>query len=350
MSAEGRRRTKRAPRFTEIAIEAGVSPSTVDRVLNERGSVSDALRRKVVDAAKRLGTNRMLPSVRHGVLHFDVILVHSDVPHFQRINRALERYASLIGPRVTVHRSAWGERDDERLAAFLEHPPYPRHGLLIVARDSDRIRRALQVVNAAGTPVVTLSTDITGVRRLAYTGIDNTLAGRTAGYLIGRFTRQAGKVWIPVTSLDFRAHTERVEGFNQILAEQFPHLDPLPPVEMFDDVERAYAQLHDALRQHHDIVAVYNTGSASAGIRRALRRHPLAVAPVWVGHEATREHAELLNAGDMAATLDQDPESQVLAGLQHLMHANEELEQAPEGLTRFRVVTPANLDQYTLVI
>ena len=32
------RRRKRAPRFIEIANEAGVSPSTVDRVLNERGS------------------------------------------------------------------------------------------------------------------------------------------------------------------------------------------------------------------------------------------------------------------------------------------------------------------------
>ncbi|SEM13077.1 transcriptional regulator, LacI family [Pseudoxanthomonas sp. GM95] len=347
MSAE-RRRTKRSPRFTEIAIEAGVSPSTVDRVLNERGSVSDALRRKVVEAAKRLGTNRLMPDVRHGVLHFDVVLVHSATAHFQRINNALDRYVGLIGSRVTVHRSAWGERDDERLAHFLEHPPYPRHGLLIVARDSDRIRQALQVVNAAGTPVVTLSSDITGIHRLAYAGIDNTLAGRTAGYLAGRFTRSAGKVWIAVNSLDFRSHVERVDGFNQIMAEQFPHLDPLPPVEVHDDVDRAYAQLHDALRQRHDIVAIYNTGAASAGIRRALRRHPLAVAPVWIGHEATRESSELLRSGDMAATLDQDPEGQVLSGLQHLLHANDELDHAPEGLTRFRLITPENLGQFEL--
>ncbi len=310
--------------------------------------MSDALRRKVVEAAKRLGTNRLLPEVRHGVLHFDVVLVHSEVARFQRIKKALERYSGLIGPRVALHRSAWGERDDERLAEFLENPPYRRHGLLIVARDSERIRQALLKVNAAGTPVVTLSTDITEVQRLAYVGIDNVLARRTAGYLAGRFTRSAGKVWIAVTSKDFRSHPERVEGFCQILAEQFPHLDPLPPVEMFDDPERAYVQLHDALRQHHDIVAIYNTGAASAGIRRALRRHPLALAPVWIGHEATREHAELMHAGDMAATLDQDPESQVLSGLQHLLHANQELDQAPEGRTRLRLITPENLSQFEL--
>lgn len=347
MSVE-RRRTKRSPRFTEIAIAAGVSPSTVDRVLNERGSVSDALRRKVVEAAKHLGTNRLLPDVRHGVLHFDVVLVHSEAPHFQRFNRALERYSGLIGRRVTVHRSAWSERDDERLAAFLEHPPYPRHGLLILARDNERIRKALHAVTEAGTPVVTLSTDITGIQRLAYAGIDNTLAGRTAGYLAGRFTRSSGKVWIAANSLDFLSHNERVDGFCRILSEQFPHLDPLPAVETSDDGERSYALLHDALRHHHDIVGIYNTGSASAGIRRALRRHPLAIAPVWIGHEATREHAELLQAGDMAATLDQDPESQVLIGLQHLLHANDDLEQPPEGRTRFRLITPENLSQFEL--
>ncbi len=347
MSVE-RRRSKRSPRFTEIAIEAGVSPSTVDRVLNERGSVSDALRRKVVEAAKRLGTNRLLPDVRHGVLHFDVVLVHSEIALFQRFNNALDRYANLIGPRVTVHRSAWGERDDERLAEFLENPPYPRHGLLIVARDNARIGQALRAVNAAGTPVVTMTSDVSGNQRLAYVGIDTVLAGRTAGYLAGRFTRQAGKVWMPVASLDFRSQLDRVEGFTQILAEQFPHLDPLPPVEVADDNERAHALLHDTLRQRHDIVAIYSTGACSGGIRRALRRHPLAVAPVWIGHEATREHAELLRAGDLAAVIDQDPEGQILSGLQHLLHANEELERAPEQRTRFRLITPENLSQFEL--
>ena len=52
--ATGRRR-KRSPRFVEIAAEAGVSPSTVDRVLNERGSASEKARRRVIAAAHKLG-------------------------------------------------------------------------------------------------------------------------------------------------------------------------------------------------------------------------------------------------------------------------------------------------------
>jgi len=53
-------RRKRSARFAEIASAAGVSLSTVDRVLNERGSVSEKARRLVVDAARRLGVPRTL--------------------------------------------------------------------------------------------------------------------------------------------------------------------------------------------------------------------------------------------------------------------------------------------------
>src|ERR1700722_4768731 len=68
------RRRKRSARFVEIAVEAGVSASTVDRVLNERGSASDKARRKVIAAARRLGIPRILPSAAHELIHIDVLL------------------------------------------------------------------------------------------------------------------------------------------------------------------------------------------------------------------------------------------------------------------------------------
>lgn len=41
--------------MADVAQQAGVSLSTVDRVLNERGSVSDSKRRKVLQAAQAQG-------------------------------------------------------------------------------------------------------------------------------------------------------------------------------------------------------------------------------------------------------------------------------------------------------
>ena len=77
--ATGRRR-KRSARFIEIAVEAGVSPSTVDRVLNERGSASEKARHKVIAAAQSLGVPRILPSARHELIHIDVMLPDNRTP------------------------------------------------------------------------------------------------------------------------------------------------------------------------------------------------------------------------------------------------------------------------------
>ncbi|AVD85562.1 LacI family DNA-binding transcriptional regulator [Pseudomonas sp. SWI6] len=59
--------------MADVAQLAGVSLSTVDRVLNERGSVSDSKRRKVLQAAQVLGLKRLLPSALHGLLRFALI-------------------------------------------------------------------------------------------------------------------------------------------------------------------------------------------------------------------------------------------------------------------------------------
>jgi hypothetical protein len=74
-------RRKKTARFVEIAA-AGVSVATVDRVLNERGSVSATARAKVVAAARELAVPRLLPDTRHGLIHIDILLPdnHSSSP------------------------------------------------------------------------------------------------------------------------------------------------------------------------------------------------------------------------------------------------------------------------------
>lgn len=66
---------KRGPRFDEIAVAAGVSVATVDRVLNERGSVSSTARERVVAAARQLGVGRILPELHHKLVRIDLLLL-----------------------------------------------------------------------------------------------------------------------------------------------------------------------------------------------------------------------------------------------------------------------------------
>jgi len=114
-------RRKRSARSTEIATAAGVSESTVDRVLNERGSVSDTARRKVIDAARSLGIPRVLPTVAHGVLRFDVVLGYErDNDYYQNLDAAVQRYARLLGSRIAVHRHHWPYEQEGEMLDFIQ--------------------------------------------------------------------------------------------------------------------------------------------------------------------------------------------------------------------------------------
>jgi LacI family transcriptional regulator len=187
-------RRKRTARFVEIAERAGVSASTVDRVLNERGSVSAAARERVVAAARELALPRLLPETQHGLVHVDVLLPDSDAPFFRRLDQALQRAMQMLDRRVIVHRVALPPADDTTITAAIAQPRYRRAALIVTTHDTARVRDALAAAIGRNEAVVTMVTDIADIARLHYAGIDNLRAGRTAGYYIGRLATPPGRV------------------------------------------------------------------------------------------------------------------------------------------------------------
>ncbi|MDE0992193.1 MAG: hypothetical protein OSA23_03270 [Rhodospirillales bacterium] len=66
--------------------------------------------------------------------------------------------------------------------------------------------------------------DLSTSGRLSYVGIDNRAAGRTAGYLMGKFSpATSGKVILVVGSfgLNYWDHEERKMGFQRFLMERY---------------------------------------------------------------------------------------------------------------------------------
>ena len=347
-------RRKRSARFIEIAQAANVSTATVNRVLNERGSVAAETRARVVAAAKQLSVPRLLPDVRHGLTRLDVILARSPTPYFRRIELALQLSMQMLDRRIVVHRHLLAEDDDAAITRAIQRPPQRRDGLIIAARDTPPLREALRSVIAQGVPVVTLMSDIGEIARLHYAGIDNLHAGRTAGHFIGKFVGnlvgrpapREGRVLVLSNSLRYRAHVDRTEGCRAAIAERFTGLKCADVVECFDDPDRGFHAVDSALRARggKDIVGLYHSGAGSAGIAAALLRHQREHDLVWVGHELSDEHREQLALGHMDLVIDQDPDGQVLSAMQHLLHACGYLDPAPAGgPNEFRLFCAENL-------
>lgn len=336
-------RRKRTARFVEIAEAAGVSPATVDRVLNERGSVSAAMRARVVAAARQLGVPRVLPETHHGLVHIDVLLPQNSAPFFQRLTLGLERSMQMLDRRIVLHRQFLPEADDDVITRAILRPDYKRAGLIVTTHDTAAVREALRTVIAQGEAVVTMVTDIEEVDRVHYAGIDNRLAGRTAGYFVGRLATRPGRVLLLCSRKDYHAHVERISGCREQLAGAFPHLVCDDAVEMFDDVDQCHRAVLKALKRG-DVTGIYNSGYASAGIEAALRKLGLVGKIVWAGHEMLDLHRQYIEQGIMDIAIDQDPDGQVISALQHALNACGVLETpAPPGPVEFRIFCSANV-------
>jgi LacI family transcriptional regulator len=330
-------------RIHDIAVAAGVSESTVDRVLNDRGGVSDAKRMRVIEAARHIGTKRVLPPPTKGTLHFDVLLTQDHTEHYRRIERALREYGGMLAPRVAIHRSAWTDRNAAQMHDFIRRPGHRRHGLIVViAQDTPEVSAALEDAIASGVPTVLLSS-LEVADQHVYAGIDNYAAGRTAAVLMGPRLQQQGQIAVLTGGLVYHAHRRRVDGFMDMMRERWPDQGIVGPLEIHDRVDLAHDAMRVVLETTPDLVGIYNTCAASEGIRSALSSGGGPHLPVtWIGHEATREHEDMVRSGLLSMVIDQDADAQVHMALQELLLANGDIAPTGRHPQRFHIITSEN--------
>jgi LacI family transcriptional regulator len=321
--------------LVDVAREAGVSPATVDRVLNNRAGVRGRTREIVLETARRLGyiagDAGAGPALPSEIFRLDFVLPVGTNTFMKMLHRELEVQGARAAELDVRMHSIEGFNPDT-LAGKLHELRGETRGVGMVALDHPTVREAIRSLSANNVKVVTLATDILHVPRIAYVGIDNRQAGRLAGYLLGRFlgTSEPKKVALFAGSLSYRGHEEREMGFRHILAESFPNLTIVELREMKDDRERAYTEATALLDRHDDLAGIYNIGAGNQGIARAVRERQLEGKLVFIGHEVTEGTKELLLKRVMDAVIDQNPRvearealnilSQAVKGLPYEMH------------------------------
>ena len=289
----------------DVAREAGVSPATVDRVLNNRSGVRSRTRDVVLATARRLGyiaapTGGGAPEpAADARLRLDFVLPRGTNAFMQMLHEQIEAQGAAR-PDLEVRVETIEGFNPDSLAATLHALEGRTRGVGVVALDHPTVREAIRTLSESGTAVVTLASDILHVPRIAYVGIDNRQAGRLAGFVLGRLLGPGGprKVALFAGSLSYRGHEEREMGFRHVLAEDFPDLQVVELREMRDDRERAYLEASALLDQHDDLAGIYNIGAGNQGIARALAERGRARAG---GLHRPRRHA-----GDPGAAARRD--------------------------------------------
>ncbi|SFG25330.1 LacI family transcriptional regulator [Palleronia marisminoris] len=314
---------RRLPTLSDVARRAGVSYATADRVVNARGGVAEKSVLRVRAAIRDLGyvRNVAAANLSQGRLYrFAAILPNGTNAFFGRMRALFEGAArSLLTERVELTVETVEAFDPAALVRRLEKLAEDCiDGIAIVGSDADEVAEAIGALRGQGIGVVTLVSDVPGSDRDAYVGIDNVVAGRTAGRLIAlAHGGQAGRILPVVGALSARDHAERLAGLRDVVAG---NLSLAPEIEGRDRHDIVEAGVARALKADPEITAVYSAGAGNAGLIRVVEALP-GTRPVVVLHELVPHSRRALEAGLIDIVIDQRPEegvARVIDGLRQL--------------------------------
>ena len=300
------------PTISDIARLAGVGTATVDRVLNRRPGVNAETVQRVMQVVAELGAPPQPGRPRRGEnFRFAYVLPADESPFFGLIDRQIAQSAGDFRHQyITEVTHRIDAKDPAQFAAALAQLG-DCQGIALLAPDMPPIKLAINELVRSGTHVVTLFSDVAGSMRETHIGADNRAAGRTAGLLLARMAYPGARDTLLLSSQATRlsAEIERRIGFAQVLEERFPQLRMVRTPDLPADDAGAAQALKQFLGSDIDlgrVAGIYNVGSGSAGVVRALAEAGLAPVTGTIVHDFTDEHRALLGAGGLSYLLHQD--------------------------------------------
>lgn len=261
----------------DVAAAAGVGIATVSRALNNQGYVAADARRRVLEAASRLGyqPSQRARSMRNSrTMALGVIVPELDNPVYLASLRGVEEAARRRGYVTIIANSAY---DPELERAAIDRLVSERvDGILMLGRVVGG-ERALGQVRARGIPVIPEPGPATRRLDRAWAGTESAATAEMAAHLVGLGHRRVGLVYLRqagrVAAVRYRL--SRTQVITQVLEAAGGGLVHLR-VDRYDLMRGAAEAIADAARQadpptayvalSHLVAPAVLFGLASAGL------------------------------------------------------------------------------------
>ncbi len=314
-------------RIVDVARMAGVSAGTVDRVIHNRGKVSEEKLRKIrevlasVDYQPNL-VARSLASCRERRLAV-IIPAYREGDYWADVDAGIAR-AQVGAERfnVRLHRFFFDQYDQATFVRTLmrvrdEH----FDGVLLATLFSESVAEYTRELDLLGVPYVFVDSNIPGCNRLAYFGTSSFDAGVVAArLLVDRIPLDAD---IAVGSIVHRGDGGsnqcrcREAGFRAYL-EQAGFRGELLAVSLrLDDEACNERTLDDLFAEHPRIAGAVTFNSTCYILANYLRRSGRCDVRL-VGYDVIRRNREMLEAGAVTALVAQRPAAQGFHGVMAL--------------------------------
>ncbi len=258
---------KNKPRALDIALRAGLSTSTVDRVLNGRGRVSSKAVRLVTQAQSEL--ERQISPTSSLTELIEVILPENAGNSTRYLGAFFRLAGDQNGVSVKVN---WVDRMNPAAlsAALLETLERRPLGVAFQALDHPLVHEAVAKLRSEGMRLTTVVSDMTG-EGVGYVGMDNRAAGRTAALLMGNYCAGKGAIAVVWSGQLSRAHEERESGFRALMRAEFPAM-PVKDINSGNDQpEENFRLIRDLLATDMSIAGIYCVGAGPSSIVEAVK-------------------------------------------------------------------------------
>ncbi|MEE3481458.1 MAG: substrate-binding domain-containing protein [Lachnospiraceae bacterium] len=144
--------------------------------------------------------------------------------------------------------------------------------LLLTASNDPAIVKKIAELDKKGIPVVTVHSDIPDSKRKAYVGADSYKSGTIAAGLMGRMAPPDKSLEVGIVTGDPHvfAHNERMRGFKEYLALNFPKITVDAIVASEDDDYRCYEDVQKMIADFPMIRGLFFTAGGVYGGCKAL--------------------------------------------------------------------------------
>ncbi|NIN73433.1 MAG: ribose ABC transporter substrate-binding protein RbsB, partial [Gemmatimonadetes bacterium] len=179
--------------------------------------------------------------------------------------------------------------------------------ILVNPTDADAIVPSIEKANEAGIPVFTIDRGASGGEIVSHIASDNVAGGRMAGQFLCEALGGEGKVVELEGIAGTSAARDRGQGFNdymsadcsgvEIVARQTANFNRAEGLSVFENILQAEPEI-DGVFAHNDEMILGAIEAAEAAGRTGI---------VFVGFDAVDDAVAAVDAGNLAATIAQQP-------------------------------------------
>ncbi len=293
-------------RIKDIAARAGCSIGTVDRVIHNRGKVSESVKKRILEIISELdykpNVNARVLASKHP-LNLGILLpAYNEGEYWELptagIQHALDRYNEQ-GYQINVFRLSY-HNPEQFYKAGMQMLAENMDGIIMSPATYKESVRLVRSYFQEAKPFILIDSDIQGLPSLSFIGKDPVQSGSTVANLTHKVTRHIPgqkRIWVINISKNLSqmySFLARESGFmNYFSNKQLQEEYNFRTHEIVDrDIQEEFDKHFHNLLSDGVPHAIYVTGSRVYKIANSLKKYKSGYKPLLIGHDLIRQNME----------------------------------------------------------